>query len=285
MPFFSIIEPNTGLHPHILRLFTYSCSVISVGSRDKTWIVLPAYNAVKTLQATLNSIPPEFHNRIILVDDSSTDGTAQLSRDLGLVTIVHDENLGYGGNQKTCYKAALEAGAEVVVMVHPDEQYDARVVGIMSDLIHLNNADLILGNRIRSRREALRGGMPKWRYFLNRSSTFIENLLLGQTIGDFHSGLRAYSRNLLMSVPYEINSNNFAFDQEMLVEAVALNFRIADIPIPTKYEMESSSISFFDSMVYGLGGVRVLLAFALHKLKVKKDNRFISKKLDSSSNV
>ena len=238
---------------------------------------MPAYNASKTLKQTLDRLPREFHDRVILVDDCSNDGTAQLARQLGLHTIRHEKNRGYGGNQKTCYRAALDAGAQVVIMVHPDNQYDPRVVGVMSDLITLGNGDIILGNRIRSRREAFIGGMPKWRYFLNRTSTFIENFLLGQTIGDFHSGLRAYSREVLERVPFELNSDKFAFDQEFLVEAISQKFRIADIPIPTKYSEDSSSISIIDSLIYAWGGVRVLLALFLHRIAIRKDPRFVAK--------
>ena len=244
-------------------------------SRDDTWIVMPAYNAENTLRQTLDRIPSEFRKRIILVDDCSSDGTLKLASELGLITVAHQHNRGYGGNQKTCYGKALELGAKIVVMVHPDNQYDPRVVGIMSDLINLGNADIILGNRIRSRREALLGGMPKWRYFLNRLSTFVENILLGQTIGDFHSGLRAYSRQVLLEVPYKLNSDKFAFDQEFLVEAISLNFRIADIPIPTKYEEDSSSINVFDSLMYGLGGIRIISLFFLNRLGLRKDQKFI----------
>jgi glycosyltransferase involved in cell wall biosynthesis len=242
--------------------------------RDKTWIVFPAYNAEHTLKKTFLDIPLEFRSRIILVDDCSSDNTVLLARGLGIETIVHEKNLGYGGNQKTCYNAALSKGAEIVIMVHPDHQYDARVVGIMSDLIELGNCDVVLGNRIRTRREALTGGMPKWRYFLNRSSTLVENLLLGQTIGDFHSGMRAYSRNVLETIPFSGNNPGFTFDQEFLVQAVYFRFRIADVPIPAKYESDSSSISFSNSMKYGLGGVKALFLYFLAKSKLHIDSKF-----------
>jgi glycosyltransferase involved in cell wall biosynthesis len=242
------------------------------------WIVLPAYNAASTLKSTFFKIPVEMRSRVILVDDASSDQTVDIAKELGIFTVSHDVNLGYGANQKTCYKKALEFGAEVVVMLHPDDQYDARVVGIMSDLILMGNCDIVLGNRIRTRREALSGGMPRWRYFLNRSSTFIENILLGQTVGDFHSGLRAYSRDVLETIPFELNRDSFVFDQELLIEAVNFNFRIADIPIPAKYEGDSSSISFRDSMIYGFLGFTTLVSYFLHKAKVKSDSRFFSVK-------
>ena len=249
--------------------------------RDKTWIVLPAYNAELTLALTYNQIPPEFHGRIILVDDCSTDNTVAVAEKLGLIVISHSRNAGYGANQKTCYTTALAKGAEIVIMLHPDNQYDPRVLGVMSDLIKLNNCDIVLGNRIRTRYEALSGGMPKWRYFINRTSTFMENLLLGQTVGDFHSGLRGYSKNVLLSIPYELNSNKFAFDQEFLVEAVAQRFRIADIPIPVKYEDNSSSISPINTVKYGLGTINILTRFLVHRTRLYSDARFLKRKLDA----
>lgn len=251
--------------------------------RDKTWIVLPAYNAERTLSLTYDQISPEFYGRIILVDDCSTDNTVLVAEKLGLLVVKHTFNKGYGGNQKTCYKTAISNGAEIIIMLHPDNQYDPRVLGVMSDLIEMGNCDIVLGNRIRTRHEALSGGMPKWRYFINRSSTFIENLLLGQTVGDFHSGLRGYSKEVLLSIPFELNSNKFAFDQEFLVEAVAQKFRIADIPIPAKYEENSSSISPINTLKYGLGAINILGRFFLHKMKFLTDSRFVKRKLDDKS--
>lgn len=236
--------------------------------RSNTWVVMPAYNAAKTLERTFRDLPSDLQNHVILVDDCSQDATVEVASKLGIHVVSHTKNQGYGGNQITCYKTALDLGAEVVVMVHPDNQYDARVAGIMSDLIELGNCDVVLGNRIRTRREALSGGMPKWRYFLNRSSTLVENLLLGQTIGDFHSGMRAYSRKVLETVPFHRNNLGFTFDQEFLVQSVYFKFRIADVPIPTKYEADSSSISIFNSMKYGIGGLRAVVLYFLAKVKV-----------------
>lgn len=249
--------------------------------RDKTWIVLPAYNAELTLALTYSQIPPEFYGRVILVDDCSTDNTVAVAEKLGLIVVSHSQNTGYGGNQKTCYTTAIGRGAEIVIMLHPDNQYDPRVLSVMSDLIKLGNCDIVLGNRIRTRYEALSGGMPKWRYFINRTSTFVENLLLGQTVGDFHSGLRGYSREVLLSIPYELNSNKFAFDQEFLVEAVAQRFRIADIPIPVKYEEDSSSISPINTLKYGLGAINILARFFLHRTRLHSDARFLKRKLNA----
>lgn len=233
---------------------------------SSTWIVMPAYHAERTLIKTIDLIPEELRRNVVIVDDASLDSTFEIAQKLSCHSYQHVENLGYGGNQKTCYAKALENGAEVVIMLHPDLQYDPRVVGVMSTLIQLGNCDIVLGNRIRTRKEALAGGMPLWKYLLNRFSTFVEDLLLGQTIGDFHSGLRAYSREVLESVNFESCSNDFAFDQEFLVKAIALNFRIADIPVPARYDENSSSISFARSMKYALGGVSIVAKYLLFKL-------------------
>jgi len=245
---------------------------------------MPAYNAAPTLKATFDDLPNELKTRVILVDDCSSDQTIEIAKNLGIHTISHPKNMGYGGNQITCYQAALEFGAQVVIMVHPDHQYDARVAGIMSDLIEIGNCDIVLGNRIRTRREALTGGMPKWRYFLNRSSTLVENLLLGQTIGDFHSGLRAYSRNVLETVPFDRNSLGFTFDQEFLVQSVHFKFRIADVPIPAKYEKDSSSISLLNSVIYGLGGLRAILLYFFARSALFKHPMFRESSLKKIQN-
>ena len=241
-----------------------------------TWIVMPAYNAEHTLERTFFDIPERLRHQVLLVDDCSTDRTVEVARALGLEVIQHAKNLGYGGNQKTCYRAALDRGASVVVMLHPDFQYDARVVDLMAELIYLGTVDFVLGNRIRTRAEALSGGMPKWKYFTNRMSTFAENLILGQTIGDFHSGLRAYSRELLLSVPFQRNSNDFSFDQEMIVQAVSFKFRIGDIPVPVRYMAEASSINLKRSIKYGFGGLGAIAALKLHRMRLRHDPRFVA---------
>ena len=235
---------------------------------------MPAYNAERTLERTYFDVPQRLRNQVLLVDDCSTDRTIEVARALGLDVIQHDRNLGYGANQKTCYRAALERGADVVVMLHPDFQYDARVVDLMAELIYLGTVDFVLGNRIRTRAEALSGGMPKWKYFLNRTSTFAENLILGQSIGDFHSGLRAFSRELLLTIPFHSNSNDFSFDQEMIVQAVSFKFRIGDIPVPVRYMDEASSISLKRSIKYGFGGLGAIAAQKLHRMRLRHDPRF-----------
>ena len=241
-------------------------------------LVLPAYNASQTLEATLSEIPPCFGNIRLLVDDASTDGTAAIARELGLSVIEHPQNRGYGGNQKTCYQTALKSGADFVVMIHPDNQYDARIAPIMVELIELGVCDVVLGNRIRTRREALDGGMPLWKYILNRSSTFLENLFLGQSLGDFHSGFRAYSREVLEKIPFEANSDDFAFDQEFLMQCVHFGFKIGDVPVPVRYMKEASSISFRRSVRYGLGALAAFVGMKLHQWRWRVDRRFTQEK-------
>jgi len=236
---------------------------------------MPAYNAEATLEKTFNDIPEEFRKNLILVDDCSSDGTVELALKLGISVVRHSTNKGYGGNQKTCYTQALGRGAEIIVMLHPDYQYDARVVGIMAQLIDLGNCQVLLGNRIRTRKEALDGGMPRWKYFINRASTFMENFILGQSLGDFHSGLRAYSREVLTTIPFDLNSNDFAFDQELLIQSVHFGFKLGDIPVPVRYFDEASSINFRRSLRYGIGALSTIGARWLHNARVRKDQRFI----------
>lgn len=238
-------------------------------------VVLPAFNAARTLKTTVDEIPVGFAKHIILVDDGSSDDTVILARQMGLSVICHEQNRGYGGNQKTCYAAALETDAEVIIMLHPDNQYDARVAPVMAQLIQLGICDVVLGNRIRTRAEALNGGMPLWKYVINRMSTFGENLFLGQSIGDFHSGFRAYSREVLEAVPFEENSDDFAFDQEFLIQAIHAKFRIGDVPVPVRYMKEASSINFRRSLRYGFGAVSAFAAMNLHRWGLRMDRRFL----------
>ncbi|OGR92505.1 MAG: glycosyl transferase family 2 [Elusimicrobia bacterium RBG_16_66_12] len=219
---------------------------------------MPAYNAEKTLERTIKDIPPGSVDEVILVDDCSKDGTAALARKLGLTVISHEANKGYGGNQKTCYAEALKRGADVVVMVHPDYQYDARLVPIMSDLITHDICDMVCGNRIRTRWEALDGGMPVYKYLFNRLLTMFENSVMGQNLGEWHSGLRAYSRKCLETVPWEKNSDDFVFDQQFLIQAAMLKQRLGDVPVAARYFAEASSINFRRSCVYGLSALYYL---------------------------
>lgn len=235
---------------------------------------MPAYNAEKTLEKTLNDIPRGSADAVILVDDASKDGTAGLAARLGLKVIVHEENLGYGGNQKSCYRAALDAGADIVVMLHPDYQYDPRLVPFFSGLIKEGICDVVFGNRIRTRREALSGGMPPYKYVFNRMLTIIENLFLGLNLGEYHTGYRAFSRKVLETIPWEKNSNDFVFDQEMIFQIAYFNFRIGDIPVPAKYFEEASSINFSRSTKYGLETLLTLAKYVLSRTGLWKARIF-----------
>ena len=224
-------------------------------------VVMPAYNAEATLERTWRDVPRDQVAEIILVDDASRDRTVEVARRLGLTVIRHAENRGYGANQKTCYRAALERGADIVAMIHPDYQYDARLLPLLVGFIDLGICDVVLGSRVRSRAEALGGGMPLWKYLANRGLTIVENMVLGQNLGDFHSGFRVYTRQVLETIPCEVNSDDFVFDSEFLAQAAHFGFRIGDAPVPARYFPEASSIDFRRSLVYGLGTLRVLLQF------------------------
>jgi glycosyltransferase involved in cell wall biosynthesis len=239
--------------------------------------VLPAYNAERTLAATLADFPPGCVDEVLLVDDGSTDNTVAVAREMGLTVIVHPANRGYGGNQKTCYQYALDHGADVVVMIHPDYQYDARVIPHAVGLIELGICDVVLGSRIRSRQEALKCGMPWWKYFSNRALTFVENVALGQNLGDFHSGFRVYRRSVLETIPFERNSDDFVFDTQFLAQAVHFGFRLGDLPVPVRYFAEASSINFKRSTVYGLRTLATMARFWLHRLRVWRSGLFKKK--------
>src|SRR3984957_17989741 len=212
--------------------------------RSRVIAVMPAYNAERTLAATVADIPIGSVDEIILVDDGSTDRTVEVARAMGMYVIVHPRNRGYGGNQKTCYRAALDRGADIVVMSHPDYQYDSRVLAHAVGFLQLHICDVVLGSRIRSRAEAMQGGMPVYKYLANRFLTFLENCALGQNLGDFHSGFRVYSRAVLERIPFERNSDDFVFDTQFLVQAVHFGFRLGDAPGPVRYFDEASSINF-----------------------------------------
>jgi glycosyltransferase involved in cell wall biosynthesis len=230
--------------------------------------VMPAYNAATTLEQTVGDIPQGAVDEIILVDDGSRDDTVDVARKLGLTVIVHEQNKGYGGNQKTCYRMALDSGAEFVVMIHPDYQYDSRVIPVAVEILRLGICDVVLGSRIRTRREALEGGMPGWKYIANRLLTVTENVALGQNLGDFHSGFRAYRREVLERIPYAANTDDFAFDSQFLAQAVYFGFKLGDIPVPVRYFDEASSINFSRSVKYGLTTLWILAQFWLQKLRL-----------------
>jgi len=225
--------------------------------------VMPAYNAARTLERTFSDIPPGSVDEVILVDDGSRDGTITIARGLGLVVIEHQVNRGYGAAQKTGYDAALEREADLIVMVHPDYQYDSRLVPCATQFLSLGICDVLIGSRIRTRREALSGGMPVHKYLANRTLTFIENVTLGQNLGEFHSGFRAYSREVLETIPYHRNSDDFVFDSEFLIQAVHFGFRLADVPVPVRYFDEASTIDFWRSVKYGIGTLGTVGKFLL----------------------
>lgn len=228
-------------------------------------VVLPAYNAARTLRQTYDEIPREIVDDIILTDDASADDTAVLARELGIHTLVHDRNRGYGGNQKTCYAAALARGADIIVMLHPDYQYTPKLVTAMASMIASEQFDVVLGSRILGR-GALAGGMPLYKYISNRFLTLTQNLLVGQKLSEYHTGYRAWSRAVLETLPLLACSDDFVFDNEMLAQAIWFRFRIGEISCPTKYFPEASSINFSRSTVYGLGVLNTSVKFRLQKL-------------------
>ncbi|MCC6475656.1 glycosyltransferase family 2 protein [bacterium] len=244
----------------------------------KVVCVLPAYNAESTIEKTLRSIPAGCVHEFILVDDGSKDRTVEVAQSLGIKVIVHEKNKGYGGNQKTCYDAALKAGADVVVMIHPDYQYDGRITPAVVQLLGTGTVDVILGSRIRSRRETLEGGMPIYKYLSNRALTIFENMMLGQNAGDLHTGFRAYAREVLETVNYRANSDDFVFDSEFLAQCAYHGFRIGDVPIPTRYFDEASSINFRRSLQYGLLTVSVMFKFLFAKWGLSKSPLFAKAK-------
>jgi glycosyltransferase involved in cell wall biosynthesis len=244
----------------------------------KVIAVLPAYNAEATLAATLADFPAGCVDEILLVDDGSKDRTVRIAREMGLTVIVHEQNKGYGGNQKTCYQYCLDHGADVVVMIHPDYQYDARVIPHAVGMIELGICDVILGNRVRSRAEALKCGMPWWKYLSNRGLTAFENLMLGQNLGEFHSGFRVYRREVLETIPFERNSDDFVFDTQFLVQAVHFGFRLGDIPVPVRYFAEASQINFRRSTKYGLQTLATVGKYWLNRLRLWRSGLFKPKR-------
>jgi glycosyltransferase involved in cell wall biosynthesis len=240
-------------------------------------IVMPAYNAAMTLERTYADIPHDMIERIILVDDVSHDETVDIARQLGLDVIVHRQNLGYGGNQKTCYDAALEAGADVVVMLHPDYQYDATRIPALVAPILAGEADLMLGSRFLG--DPLAGGMPRWKYLSNRFLTLLENRAFGLHLSEYHTGLRAYSRRLLQAIPYRLNSNDFVFDQELVAQVVAAGgMPIGEIAVPTRYFQEASSVGFRRSVVYGLSTLRVVARYLLHRTRIRPSEKLTTRR-------
>jgi glycosyltransferase involved in cell wall biosynthesis len=238
-------------------------------------IVLPAYNAAATLERTLAEVPRDVVDDIVLTDDCSKDETVELSRRLGLYTIRHERNRGYGGNQKTCYAAALARGADIVVMLHPDYQYSPRLVTAMASMIASGHYDVVLGSRILGN-GALAGGMPLYKYVANRGLTFVENILVGQKLSEYHTGFRAWSRRVLEELPLLRCSDDFVFDNQMLAMAIRAGFSIGEISCPTRYFREASSINFSRSVKYGVGVLQTAAALWLDRSGIWRSNLFAS---------
>jgi glycosyltransferase involved in cell wall biosynthesis len=233
-------------------------------AKPKVVVVMPAYNAARTLRMTYMELPRDSVDMVILVDDASTDDTVAVARELDLKLFLHDRNYGYGANQKTCYAEALKAGADIVVMVHPDYQYDPRLVPEVVRPIHEGKADVVLGSRLASG-SALSGGMPWWKYVSNRFLTWVENTAFGLHLSEYHTGYRAYRREVLETVNVGLNADKFIFDQEIMAQVVEAGFRIAEVPVPTRYFAEASSASFLASSRYGLGILWLVMRYEAHR--------------------
>jgi Glycosyltransferases involved in cell wall biogenesis len=242
-------------------------------NKKRIVLVMPAYNAAKTVAKTCAEIPRNVVDEVILVDDASGDGTVAAAQALGIRTVQHKNNRGYGGNQKTCYDTALSSGADIVIMLHPDYQYTPLLVEAMVAPIASGVFDCMLGSRILSN-GALIGGMPRYKYLSNRVLTLVQNLLVGHKLSEYHTGYRAYSRQVLEAIPYNDNSDNFIFDNQMLSQIIFAGFRVGEMTCPTRYAADSSSISFKNSVRYGLGVLGVSLSFALHRAGVRKSALF-----------
>ena len=243
---------------------------------DKVIVVMPAYNAAKTLEKTYDDLPQEIVDEIILVDDVSQDETVEIARRLGLKVVIHIQNTGYGGNQKTCYLEALKDGADIVVMLHPDYQYDSRLVPELIRPIQEGEADLVLGSRMLSG-GALGGGMPPYKYISNRFLTSVENLAFRKHLSEYHTGFRAYSRRFLETIPFLLNSDRFVFDSEVLAQAVAFGFEITEIPVPTRYFEEASSVGFKDGLIYGIETLCVIGKYLLNRFGILRSDQFQKK--------
>ena len=235
----------------------------------KLVVVMPAYNAERTLLQTYEELPHEYIDDIILVDDASQDDTCKIAGKLGIRTILHRENKGYGANQKTCYQEALGLGADIVVMIHPDYQYSPRLVTAMASMIASGHYDIVLGSRILVG-GTLKGGMPIYKYIANRFLTFVENLMLGIKLSEYHTGFRAFSRTVLEYLPLEGNSDDFVFDNEILAQCIYFGFKIGEISCPTRYFEEASSINFRRSLKYGIGVLATSFKYILHKRGIKR---------------
>ena len=245
-------------------------------AQPKVVVVMPAYNAGRTLRLTYEHLPKDSVNLVILVDDGSTDATLEIARDLGLEVFVHDRNYGYGANQKTCYIESLRAGADVVVMVHPDYQYDPTLLPQIIEPVVRGKADVVLGSRLTGGRAAMQQGMPWWKYGANRFLTWVENRAFGLDLSEFHTGYRAFSREVLETVNFRMNSDGFVFDQEIIAQVVAGRFHIAEIAVPVRYFPEASSAGLVDSCIYGVKILWVVTRYLLHRSGLKRSRRLMS---------
>ncbi len=237
---------------------------------------MPAYNAEKTLEKTYKQIPFNIVDDVILVDDKSSDQTVMKAKELGIRIFIHKKNKGYGASQKTCYKKALDLKADIVVILHPDYQYDPRLITTMSSLIAENIYDVVIASRILGGK-AIKNGMPIYKYVFNRILTFIENLMIGEEISEYHTGYRAFSKGVLQSLPLEKNSDNFVFDNQMLLQILFLDFKVGEISCPTRYNDDSSSINFWQSLKYGFGVLKTALQYVLAKKKILENSIFTKK--------
>jgi glycosyltransferase involved in cell wall biosynthesis len=244
-------------------------------SKPKVVVVMPAYNAAKTLHMTYADLPRNVVDLVIVVDDGSSDETARIARDLGLELFIHDRNYGYGANQKTCYREALRAGADIVVMVHPDYQYDPTLLPEIIRPIEDGTADVVLGSRLMGI-HPIRQGMPWWKYYSNRFLTTLENLVFGLHLSEYHTGYRAFRRQVLESVNLQMDSDRFIFDQEILAQIVNLKMRITEVPVPTRYFAQASSASLFQSSVYGVSILWLLVRYLLHRGGIVHQRQFDS---------
>lgn len=270
--------PAHCIHPPIVVLSGGMMGKQEI-NKQRVIVVMPAYNAARTLERTYHDIPPGVVDQVILVDDVSQDETVEVAKRLGLQVVIHIQNRGYGGNQKTCYLEALREQADIVVMLHPDYQYDSTRIPELIAPIQTGECDMMLGSRLlrepgQQGRPALQGGMPLWKYVANRFLTISENLVLGQNLSECHTGFRAYSRRLLETVPFLLNSDDFVFDTEMIVQAVAFGFRIGEIAVPTRYFDEASSVNFRRSVTYGLATLGVLRRYLFHRFKLRQSPQF-----------
>ena len=239
----------------------------------KIVVVMPAYNAEKTLKKTHDEVPMDVVDSVIVIDDYSTDRTVEIARELGLDLFVHDRNKGYGANQKTCYKLALEKGADIVIMLHPDYQYPPKLIPAMASLISLDVFDVVLGTRVLDGM-ALKGGMPIFKYIFNKILTFAENIMMCRNLSEYHTGYRAFSREVLESMPIMENSDDFVFDNQILAQAIYFGYRIGEITSPSQYTNESSSIGFGRSVVYSFGVMATSVKFLMQKWNLRKFSMF-----------